>query len=170
LIAFRKKTLYAHIEGVLFRDNLSENDLHQMAKAELIGGNMKRIKIGVVEILGYIGIIIWVAIIFLREYNLSDNRVYLFFIGILPNLAAAWGTTMFAKWIVIFVCKRSITVKIHLLLCMGIIAFAFGSEIVHDLFLSSPFDVYDMIITFIAQIIMFLTPILTKDKYFSNYA
>jgi len=46
---------------------------------------MKKIRVGSIETLGYIGIIIWVAVIFLREYNLSDNSVYLFFLGILPN-------------------------------------------------------------------------------------
>ena len=131
---------------------------------------MKKLRIGSIEILGYIGIIIWVTVNILREYNLSDNSVYLFFLGMLPNLGAAWVAAMFGKWIVIFVWKRSLTVKIHLFICMGIFALAIGSEIVHDLFLNSPFDTYDILITIIAQIFIFFIPILTKDKYFSNYA
>jgi len=131
---------------------------------------MKKLRIGSIEILGYTGIIIWVTVNILREYNLSDNSVYLFFLGMLPNLGAAWVVTMFGKWIVIFVWKRSLTVKIHLFICMGIFVLAIGSEIVHDLFLNSPFDTYDILITIIAQIFIFFIPILTKDKYFSNYA
>lgn len=47
---------------------------------------MKKIRIGSIEILGYIGIIIWVAVFFLREYNLPANSVYLFFLGIFLRL------------------------------------------------------------------------------------
>jgi len=131
---------------------------------------MKKIRVGSIETLGYIGIIIWVAVIFLREYNLSDNSVYLFFLGILPNLGAAWAATMFGKWLVIFVWKRSLTVKTHLFICMGIFALVLGSEIIHDLFLNSSFDIYDILITFIGQVLMLSIPVFIKDKYFSNYA
>jgi len=131
---------------------------------------MKKIRIGSIEVMGYIGIIIWVAIVFLREYSLSDNHVYLFFLGILPNLGAAWTATMFGKWIVIFVWKQSLTVRIHLLLCIGVFTLAFGSEIIHHLFMNSPFDKYDILITIFAQIFIFFIPILSKDKHFSNYA
>lgn len=131
---------------------------------------MKKIRMGSIEILGYIGLIIWVAVIFLRKYSLSDNNVYLFFLGILPNLGAAWIATMFGKWMVIFVWKRSFTVKIHLFICIGLFALAFGSEIIHDLFLNSSFDAYDILITMIAQISIFFIPIVLKDKYFRSYA
>lgn len=131
---------------------------------------MKKIKFGSVEILGYIGIIIWVAVTVLRGYSLSDNDIYLFFLGTLPNLGAAWVATMFGKWMMVFVLKKKITVNIHLCLCVGVFALALASEIVHDLFLHSPFDIYDIIITAIAQLVMFSIPILTKDKHFSDYA
>jgi len=44
---------------------------------------MKKIRIGSIEVMGCIGIIIWVAVVFLREYSLSDNRMYL--------LSVYWG-------------------------------------------------------------------------------
>lgn len=131
---------------------------------------MKKIRIGSIEVMGYIGIIVWVGIVFLRQYSLSDNSVYLFFRGILPNLGAAWAATMFGKWIVIFIWKRSLSVKMHLFICIGVFTLALGSEIIHHLFLNSPFDKYDILITLIAQIGIFFIPILTKDKYFSSYA
>lgn len=130
---------------------------------------MKKVTIGSVEVLGYIGMVIWVAVIFLRKYSWLDNSVYLFLLGILPNLGAAWVMTMFGKWIVISSGKRNFTVKVHLFICIGVFVLALGSEIIHDLFLKSPFDLYDILITIIAQIFMFFIPILTKDKYFSRY-
>lgn len=130
---------------------------------------MKKIKIGSVEVLAYIGTFIWVMVMFLRGSNLSFNNVSLLLLGILPNLGAAWLATLFGKWIVIYILKQDITIKMHLFICIGVFVLAFASEIVHDLFLNSPFDIYDVIITAIAQLAMFFVPILTKDKYFSNY-
>ena len=130
---------------------------------------MKKIKIGSVEVLGYIGNFIWVMVMFLRGSNLSFNNVSLLLLGILPNLGAAWAVTMFGKWIVIYILKQDITIKWHLFICIGVFVLAFASEIVHDLFLNSPFDIYDVIITAIAQLVIFFVPVLIKDKYFSNY-
>lgn len=130
---------------------------------------MKKIKIGSVEVLAYIGTFIWVMVMFLRGSNLSFNNVSLLLLGILPNLGAAWLATLFGKWIVIYILKQDITIKMHLFICIGVFVLAFASEIMHDLFLNSPFDIYDVIITAIAQLAMFFVPILTKDKYFSNY-
>ena len=130
---------------------------------------MKKIKIGSVEALGYIGMILWVAVILLRGNYTSDNSVYLFIIGSLPNMAAAWLFTMLGKWMVIFLFKRKYTLKIHLAVCGGILAIALLSEIIHAVFFASPFDIYDMLVTVIAQTVMFFIPVLTKDKYFSSY-
>ncbi len=131
---------------------------------------MKKIKIGSVEILGYTGMFLWVATNLLRGISLTNNGLYLFLLGILPNLAAAWGITMFAKWVVLFILKRSITVKIHFCICVSIIFLALVSEIIHDMFLGSPFDINDMLITVVAQLLIFIIPVVTKDKYFSNYS
>ena len=151
-------------------ERVSKQCLHFLPIEIYEGDIMKKIRIGSIEILGYIGIIIWVAVVFLRDNNVSDNNVYLFFLGILPNLGATWAATMFAKWVVIFGWKRNLTVKKHFIICAGIFALAFGSEMIHSLFLSSPFDIYDILITIIAQIVIFFIPILTKDRYFSDYS
>jgi len=130
---------------------------------------MKRIKMGSVEILGYTGIFLWIAIILLRGISLTNNSLYLFLLGIFPNLAAAWAMTMFAKWVILFILKRSVTVKIHFCICAAIIFLALISEVIHDMFLGSPFDIYDMLITVVAQLFIFFIPMATKDKYFNDY-
>jgi len=130
---------------------------------------MRKIKFGSVEIFGYIGIITWVTVNLLRGYAVSDHAVYVFLLGILPNLGAAWGMTMFGKWGVVFILKKKITFKIHLCLCAGVFALALLSEIIHHLYLNSPFDIYDIIITAFAQIAIFTVPLFLKDEYFGNF-
>ena len=130
---------------------------------------MNKIKFGSIEILGYIGGLIWVAVILLRGVSFSNNSTYLFLIGILPNLGAAWIITMFGKWIVLFICKQDYSIKRHCIICFGVLVLALVSELIHDSFLNSPFDVCDIVITIIAQLTIFLIPIITKDKYFMNY-
>lgn len=130
---------------------------------------MKQIKFGTVEILGYIGGIVWVAVIFLRGKLLPLNEIAIFLLGILPNLGAAWSITMITKWIVLFILKRDVTIKIHTVICVSIFILAVVSEVIHDLFLNAPFDAYDIMLTTIAQAIIFFIPVLTKDKYFANY-
>ena len=81
-------------------------------KTEFIGMRvrycMKKIKFGSIEILGYIGGLIWIAVILLRGIYFSNNYMYFFLVGILPNLGAAWLITMFGKWIVLLICKQDI--------------------------------------------------------------
>lgn len=130
---------------------------------------MRKIKLGSVEILGFIGAIIWIIVILLRDYHLSNNSTYLFIIGVLPNLGSVWLAIMLGKWGVLFILKKKITVKIHLILCLGLFVLVFISEIMYDLFSNRIFDTNDIIITFVGLIVMFFIPIITKDKYFSDY-
>ena len=130
---------------------------------------MKKLKFGSIEILGCIGVIVWVAVIILRVSPLPNNSVILFLIGILPNLGAAWATTMFGKWIIVFVCKQNYSIKKHCILCAGIFAISLVSEFINDLFFASPFDFNDILVTIAAQFVIFLSPIVFKDKYFKNY-
>lgn len=130
---------------------------------------MKKIKFGSVEILGYIGMAIWLAVIFLRNYHLSSNSVYIFILCVLPNWGAAWVATSFGNWIVQFLLKIEVTIKKYMFICIGVFALALTSEIIHDLFLNSPFDLYDMIVTAIAQLLMFFIPIMVKDQRFEGY-
>ena len=130
---------------------------------------MKKLKFGSMEILGYIGILIWVAVILLRGVRLSDNAVYLFLRGSLPNLGAAWAVTLFGKWIILFVFKQAYTMKKHIIFCLGLAVLALASEVIHDVFFGSPFDFYDILVMIVAQLIIFFLPIVTRDKYFKGY-
>lgn len=124
---------------------------------------MKKIKFESIEVLGYIGILIWGAVIALRGNLMLDNTYYKFLLGVLPNLGAAWSITMFGKWMIELKLKREYNRNMHLIICLSILVFAFISEIIHHLFLNSPFDIYDMITTIIAQIVMFVIPIIRKN-------
>jgi len=128
-----------------------------------------KFKFGSIEIMGYIGGLLWGAIIAVRLFPLPTNEIYRLIIGIAPNLGAAWIVTMFSKWVVIFALKQNYTVKQHAVICVCIVILALASEFIHDAFLGSPFDVYDMIITIVAQLCMFAIPIISKDQYFENY-
>ena len=130
---------------------------------------MKKIKFGIIEILGYIGLIVWLAVNQLRSIYLSDNATYIFLLGILPNLGAAWAMTMFGKWLILLALKQSYSIKKHRLLCFGILGLGLASEIIHDLFLNSPFDIYDMLITVVAQGGMYCLPVRFKDMDFDGH-
>jgi len=128
---------------------------------------MKKPKFGSIEALGIAGMAIWTAVILLRKLNLSENAFYIFTLGILPNLGAAWAMTMFGKWAIELVLRRKYTLQKHLVLCLVIIVLAMGSESIHDSFLNSPYDRYDILLTTVAQLIMLSLPIALKDKAFA---
>ena len=130
---------------------------------------MKKIKFSSIEVLGIVGLVLWNVVNLLREIQPSGNAAYLFWLGVLPNLGAAWGMTMFGKWALILLAKQNYTLKTHALLCAGIAALALGSEVVHDLFLNSAFDFYDIMVTGIAQLLMFFVPVIRKDKFLSAF-
>ena len=130
---------------------------------------MKKIKFGSMEILGYVGIVIWVAVNFLRGADLPNHAACRFLLGVLPNLGAAWGMTMFGKWMILLLYKKSYTLKAHGMLCFGIFMLALLSEWIHDAFLGSPFDGCDIWMTALAQVIIFFLPIAINDKYWKDY-
>lgn len=127
---------------------------------------MKKIRLGSVEVLGLMGLmglVIWGAVVLLRAVAPPTGAAARFWLGSLPNLGAAWGATMFAKWVLVRGFKQKYTSIMHFLVCAAILLLALGSEIVHDVFLGSPFDPYDMLFTGIAQLLMAFLPILLRD-------
>jgi hypothetical protein len=130
---------------------------------------MKKIKLGTVEVLGCIGLLIWAAVILLRQLDLSENTFYIFTLGVLPNLGAAWVVTLFGKWACLFIMRQPYSTKKHLILSLVIIALALASESVHDAFLATPFDRHDILLTLVAQVIILLLPSALNDKYFERY-
>ena len=114
-------------------------------------------------IIGVIGIVTWALTIFLRGTQLSTVNSIAFILGVMPNISATW---LFI-WIAEFICEKLskvFTFKISIISCGAILILAFISEIVHVLFLNSPFDVNDMIATICAIAIYFIVIKVTTSK------
>ena len=127
---------------------------------------MKSNRFGCIEFLGCLGILIWFLVVLQRNTHFQIDTSLVFFMGLLPNLGAAWCVTLLGKWIVIFGCKKDYSIFKHGFICIIIVACSLISEISYDLFFASPFDYYDILVTIIAQLLMFFIPIIMKDKSF----
>ena len=102
---------------------------------------------------GIIGIITWSITIFLREQSIN-NSIINFILGIMPNISATW----FFIWMTEFtlnIKKLNFTIKRAIFSSSIIFILALVSEIIHDIYLESPFDINDIIAT-ILSIILYL--------------
>lgn len=106
--------------------------------------------------LGVIGAILWAATIILRETTLNSIGILNFILGIAPNFGAAWLFAFLIENIYSSLLKRRYTIKAAAATSMAIWILSLGSEIIHDLFLNSPFDINDIIATSFALIIFFI--------------
>ncbi len=127
---------------------------------------VKKIQFGTIELLGCIGIVIWVGANILRMFDLSNHPAYLFVVGMLPNVGASWSFTMLFKWLVQWRCGGDYTILAHMLLCGIVLLLGLISELIHDLFLGAPFDRYDMFATLLAQLSVMVLPIVKPDQCF----
>ncbi len=116
--------------------------------------------------LGAIGGISWSGTIILRETTLNSIQILNFILGIAPNIAAAWLFAFLMENIYPALLKRKSTIKAALVTSVAIWALSLGSEIVHDLFLNSPFDINDIIATGFALIIFLIIFYLDNRLYF----
>lgn len=112
-------------------------------------------KQSITSIFGIVGIVSWSITIFLREEAI--NSAYLnFILGVMPNISAAW----FFIWvgeIISNIKKYNFNFKIASRISGVIFILALISEIIHDLFLNSPFDIYDIIGTVLSIILYLVT-------------
>ncbi|WP_461612042.1 hypothetical protein [Clostridium sp. Marseille-QA1073] len=106
--------------------------------------------------LGVIGAISWTGTIILRETTLNSIQVLNFILGIAPNIAAAWLFAFSMEITYSTLLKRKFKIKDALTISMTIWLLSLGSEIIHDLFLNSPFDINDIIATAFALIIFLI--------------
>ena len=114
-------------------------------------------------IIGVIGIVTWALTIFLRGTQLSTVNSIAFILGVMPNISATWVFI----WVAEFICEKAskvFTVKISIMSCGAILILAFISEIVHDLFLNSSFDINDMLATICAIAIYLIVIKVTTSK------
>ena len=112
-------------------------------------------KYTITHVFGIIGVLSWSGTVLLREMLLSDIGVLNFILGIMPNISASWvfmwiGEKLINKE------SRDFTFKTASIVSGVIFLFALISEIIHEMFLNSPFDVNDIIATIVA-IIFYLT-------------
>ena len=108
----------------------------------------------ITSVFGIIGILSWTITIFLREISI-DNTSINFLLGVMPNLSAAWEFIWLGE---IIVNKKNIDFNFKIASAISVLIFLLSiiSEVIHDLFLNSSFDIYDLISTVIS-IIMYLT-------------
>jgi hypothetical protein len=106
--------------------------------------------------LGVIGSISWAGTIFLRGTTLNSIPILNFILGIAPNIAAAWLFAFLIENIYFVLLKRKIKQKEVISSLIFILGLSLGSEIIHDIFLGSPFDVNDIVATSFALIIFLI--------------
>ena len=112
-------------------------------------------KYTITHIFGIIGVLFWSGTVLLREMLLSDSGVINFILGIMPNISASWVFMWIGEKLINKV-NRDFTFKTASIISGVIFLLALISEIIHEMFLNSPFDVNDIIATIVA-IIFYLT-------------
>lgn len=108
------------------------------------------------KILGVIGAMLWVLTIFIRDSNIALNETTAFMLGVAPNLGVGLLFPMLAKELYSVVFKKQLSCKQFVFILIGGYIALLLSEVIHDKFLNSPFDIYDIISSFIAFGIFFL--------------
>lgn len=128
-----------------------------MGREGIVKGETKRKKLQAfgVECLGFLGIVLWPLSGVLRKWGSWDNGLYRWILASLPNLALAWLTTLLGKWLVILLFKKTYTRKKHLITCITIFCLGLISELLYHFFWGSSFDLNDMLMTVLAQLMMF---------------
>lgn len=120
-------------------------------------------KFNTTAMFGILGILSWTLTILLRDTTVNSIEIFNFILGIMPNISAAY----FFIWVGKIVAERlnkNFTLKISMIISGLIFFFAIISEIIHDLFLNSPFDIYDIIATISAITLYLITFYITKNR------
>ena len=100
-------------------------------------------------IFGIIGAFSWSGTVLLREMLLSNSGILNFLLGIMPNISASWVFLWIGE-LLIEKLNKKFTLKVASIISLIMLLLALASEIIHDLFLNSPFDVNDIIATALA--------------------
>lgn len=102
------------------------------------------------KVFGFLGFGLWALTIFLRGTAVVQHDTVNFLLGIAPNFGAALVLPMMAVIYYPIAFKRELSVATFRYSLVAIFLFLFLSEVVHDLFLNSRFDPYDLIASLIA--------------------
>lgn len=107
-----------------------------------------------VNLLGLFGVLLWVLTIFLRETPAVHNPGFHLWLGIAPNFGAALLLPALLNIYYPVVFKRALT-RQHFLEGLGIIFTGLVvSEVVHEIFLGSRFDLWDLAASLVGLMIM----------------
>ena len=120
-------------------------------------------KYTITHVFGIIGVLSWSGTVLLREMLLSDIGMLNFILGIMPNISASWVFIWIGEKLINKV-NRDFTFKTASIISGVIFLLALISEIIHEMFLKSPFDVNDIIATIVAIIFYLALFYISKHK------
>lgn len=133
-----------------------------------------KIRLSSIEILGFVGLFICILTNAIRNFEIIDNTQFNLF-WFAPNFGGAWFTTALIKQLfnpvatdksVFFI---DFNIKHYSIICLSVIILSILNEFALPLNTSGSFDIIDIFATIIAQIIIFIVPIIIKDKCLSNF-
>ena len=109
-------------------------------------------KYTITTVFGVIGIASWLLTLLLRERAWNGMGIMQFLLGVMPNISACWLLLWFGENRVMKKGKM-FSFKVATTLSVVIFLLAVVSEMVHDVFLDSPFDKNDIIATILAIVV-----------------
>ena len=93
------------------------------------------------KMIGLFGAMCWSAVVLLRSMGISGSLI-----GVLPNLGAA----LLVCYLIDVILFKNTKFKMSMLISLSVFIMAFISEVIHDLYLDSPFDKLDIYMTLLA--------------------
>ena len=132
--------------------------------------NERKLYLSSIDIMGISGFLLWLLTLFLRRYY-SINEILPIFC-FMPNFAGGWtATATFKQFFFPIYSKKPLSdinfsKKTLFFICIAVIILSAINELLP---FSSSFDVYDMLATVLAEIIIFIIPIILKEKIFIEF-
>ena len=135
--------------------------------------NKRNLKISSIEIMAVLGILIWLATIFLRKYYSINSIIPIF--CVMPNFGGAWIATAMLKqaFSPVFSENKVLNIefskKVLFYICIVVIFMSFVNELLPFTNTGAGFDLYDILATVLAEIIVFSVPVILKEKTLIEY-
>ena len=132
--------------------------------------NERKLYLSSIDIMGILGFLLWLLTLFLRRYY-SINEILPIFC-FMPNFAGGWtATATFKQFFSPIYSKKKVSnvnfsKKTLFFICIAVIILSAINELLP---FSSSFDVYDTLATVVAEIIIFIIPIILKEKIFIEF-
>jgi len=104
----------------------------------------------------------------LREIATSNIYIVNFILGIMPNISATWFF-IWAGESILNKLNKDFTLKASVITSGLIFLFSIISEIIHHLFLNSPFDIYDIVATILAIVFYLIIFYINKNHEDINF-